>query len=120
MVKCNSFHGPKPSLTGLQDLSGGKRRRRVRAGRGSVKMGPMLDSHSDSSVSDSSLVCVGKPQDQVTYHSIFSCTTKTIRFSQNFYVLNVVPVVCDILYINGINSAAFSLQVSRSTAIPHL
>ncbi|XP_073420337.1 anillin-like isoform X2 [Dendrobates tinctorius] len=32
-----------------QDLSGGKRRRRVRAGRGSVKMGPILDSDSSGS-----------------------------------------------------------------------
>ncbi|CAJ0960854.1 unnamed protein product [Ranitomeya imitator] len=32
-----------------QDLSGGKRRRRVRVGRGSVKMGPVLDSDSSGS-----------------------------------------------------------------------
>ncbi|KAM4017507.1 LOW QUALITY PROTEIN: anillin-like [Anomaloglossus baeobatrachus] len=36
-----------------QDLNGGKRRRRVRAGRRSVKMGPVLDSQSDSSGSES-------------------------------------------------------------------
>ncbi|XP_063801854.1 anillin-like isoform X2 [Pseudophryne corroboree] len=42
----------RPRSVEEQDLTRGKRRRRVRAGRGRVKMGPLLETHSDSSGSD--------------------------------------------------------------------